>query len=108
VSLSRQARKRRRFLAEISINSQLVEQCGQQNTFFALNTAVDTEMEMYKLRVQTLQIVKDDDVLKKETMEDTKCFVGWRWQWQRTTWTCLPDPASARNLIQRLQIIWQK
>jgi hypothetical protein len=58
--------------AEIAINSQLVEQRGQQNTFLALKTVVDTEMEMYKLLVQTLQIVKDDDVLKKETMEDMK------------------------------------
>jgi hypothetical protein len=33
--------------AEIAINSQLVDQRGQQNTFLAL--AVATEMEMYKL-----------------------------------------------------------
>jgi hypothetical protein len=58
--------------AEIAINSQLVEQRGEQNTFLALKTTVDTEMETYKLLVQTLQIVKDDAVLKKETMEDIK------------------------------------
>jgi hypothetical protein len=58
--------------AEIAINSQLVEQHGNQNTFLALKTAVNTEMEMYKMLVQTLQIVRDNATLKKETLDDMK------------------------------------
>jgi hypothetical protein len=47
-------------VAEIAINSQLLEQRGQQYMFLALKTVVETEMEMYKLLVQTLQIVEGE------------------------------------------------